>query len=305
MTNFKNILVLWSPLPEGMKAVKIALGLAKASQGKVTVLRVIPWHGSGAQGGPPELALRFRLVHEAWSELRRQLECFAKEGVLLKAKTVVGNETGSMIAEVLRCKHDLVIIFNEGHSRASVVKLMRECPAPVWMLKNHKHLKKILAAVDLNISDPTQVVLNQRILESAGALARFGKSELHVLHVCDVWGSVRALLPSSDHKKFVKQAKAGKRLELEAFLKAQDFTKYRMHIHEGNAQQMIPIVAARLGIDVIVMGNAARTGIASMLIGNTAEKILEQVRGSVFALKHGELSPAASEGRPLLEKMAA
>lgn len=37
--------------------------------------------------------------------------------------------------------------------------------------------------------------------------------------------------------------------------------------------------------DLVVMGTVARTGVAGLIIGNTAEAILEQVNCSVLAIK--------------------
>ncbi len=36
--------------------------------------------------------------------------------------------------------------------------------------------------------------------------------------------------------------------------------------------------------DVVVMGTVGRTGIAGFLMGNTAEAVLRELRGSVFAV---------------------
>jgi len=38
-------------------------------------------------------------------------------------------------------------------------------------------------------------------------------------------------------------------------------------------------------IDVVVMGTVARTGIAGLVMGNTAERVLRRLRGSVLAVK--------------------
>lgn len=49
-------------------------------------------------------------------------------------------------------------------------------------------------------------------------------------------------------------------------------------------------------INLLVMGTLARTGIRGVLIGNTAEKILDQVRCSVVAVKPpGFVSPLAPD----------
>ncbi|MCZ7543179.1 MAG: universal stress protein [Anaerolineae bacterium] len=55
---------------------------------------------------------------------------------------------------------------------------------------------------------------------------------------------------------------------------------------------LIPKLAVRHKIDLIVMGTASRTGISGFLIGNTAENVLRQVNISVLAVKpEGFVSP--------------
>ena len=48
---------------------------------------------------------------------------------------------------------------------------------------------------------------------------------------------------------------------------------------------MIAPLAAGLGADLVVMGAVARTGISGLIIGNTAEAILDQLTCSVLAIK--------------------
>jgi nucleotide-binding universal stress UspA family protein len=50
----------------------------------------------------------------------------------------------------------------------------------------------------------------------------------------------------------------------------------------------------RNGIDSVVMGTVARAGIRGLVIGNTAERVLQRLRGSVLAVKPpGFVSPVA------------
>jgi nucleotide-binding universal stress UspA family protein len=48
---------------------------------------------------------------------------------------------------------------------------------------------------------------------------------------------------------------------------------------------MISTSAAGLSADLVVMGTVARTGISGLIIGNTAEAILDQLMCSVLAVK--------------------
>ncbi|HNA21902.1 MAG TPA: universal stress protein, partial [Agitococcus sp.] len=57
-------------------------------------------------------------------------------------------------------------------------------------------------------------------------------------------------------------------------------------------RKLIPALSHNLAIDLVVMGSVARTGIAGLIIGNTAETILEQLQCSVLVLKpQGFISP--------------
>ena len=60
----------------------------------------------------------------------------------------------------------------------------------------------------------------------------------------------------------------------------------------GPAEHVIPDLVKQQSIDLIVMGTIARTGIPGILIGNTAERLLERVECSLMAIKpEGYRSP--------------
>lgn len=64
---------------------------------------------------------------------------------------------------------------------------------------------------------------------------------------------------------------------------AGDFLKTRVELVKRPVSPGIRAVARRLQADLIVMGTVARTGVAGLLMGNTAETILNQIGGSVLA----------------------
>ena len=53
----------------------------------------------------------------------------------------------------------------------------------------------------------------------------------------------------------------------------------------GEPEDVITRFVESHGIDVVVMGTVARTGIAGLVMGNTAERVLRRLRGSVLAVK--------------------
>jgi nucleotide-binding universal stress UspA family protein len=63
----------------------------------------------------------------------------------------------------------------------------------------------------------------------------------------------------------------------------------------GEPEEVIARFVESHGIDVVVMGTVARTGISGLVMGNTAERVLQRLRGSVLAVKPpGFESPAAT-----------
>jgi nucleotide-binding universal stress UspA family protein len=54
---------------------------------------------------------------------------------------------------------------------------------------------------------------------------------------------------------------------------------------KGEPGHLIPKLAAKLEVGLIVMGTVSRTGVAGLFIGNTAERILRQVGCSVLTVK--------------------
>jgi nucleotide-binding universal stress UspA family protein len=71
-----------------------------------------------------------------------------------------------------------------------------------------------------------------------------------------------------------------------------DDLKVRTHLSRGKPSDRIADLAESLDVDVIVMGTIGRSGLRGLLIGNTAEAVLERVARPVLAVKPlGFVSP--------------
>ena len=63
---------------------------------------------------------------------------------------------------------------------------------------------------------------------------------------------------------------------------------------KGPAGIVVPAFVAKHEVDPLVMGTVARTGLAGVVMGNTAEQVLDMVDCSVVAIKpSGFVSPLA------------
>lgn len=71
----------------------------------------------------------------------------------------------------------------------------------------------------------------------------------------------------------------------------------RVHLVRGDPRLRIPKLVRARRADLVVMGTVGRGGLPGMLIGNTAESVLAQVRCAVLALKPRDFqSPVTLDG---------
>ncbi len=83
------------------------------------------------------------------------------------------------------------------------------------------------------------------------------------------------------------------------FIEAYETVKPKTSVPKGRASKIIPTLALKLRVDLIVMGTVARTGISGLIIGNTAENVLRNIDCSVLAVKPpGFISPVKLEEGP-------
>ncbi len=73
--------------------------------------------------------------------------------------------------------------------------------------------------------------------------------------------------------------------ELDRLLGPHPHDKRTVHLIKGEAKEVIPDLAERLEVDRVVIGTVGRAGVPGLLIGNTAEAILNSVDCSVLTLK--------------------
>jgi universal stress protein E len=61
--------------------------------------------------------------------------------------------------------------------------------------------------------------------------------------------------------------------------------KSQVYLLKGEPGHLTPELAAKMEVGLIVVGTVSRAGVAGLLIGNTAEKILRQADCSVLTVK--------------------
>ena len=223
------------------------------------------------------------------------------EGIEVTEHVLQGNPFIEIIRQVLRGSHDLVM---KGAGGAQVgrslfftstdLHVMRKCPCPVWIMKRgaSPNYARVLAAVDPEPAEQGKTRLNTLIMDLATSLSTIDESELHIVNTwkLDEENALRhsafARVPKEQVDQFVKERRqlcAGKLNQLLLHYPSGQ-TPYQVHFLKGAAREVIPELADTKQVDLIVMGTVGRTGVQGLIMGNTAEAILQQVQCSVLAV---------------------
>jgi len=314
MKSFKRVLyVVENPASEPISSVARVVSLAENNQAHLTIMHVAEEPRLGPFAGSVAIEdVRSRLRHQASQQLQSLLKSAQSN-----AKALIDIRFGTPFIEivqtVLRDRHDLVIK-TEGevgvHSflfGGTDQHLLRKCPCPTWILvgETSANYRRVLAAVDFDPweeneeDNKTEEALNQQIVGFAASLAASDFAQLHVVHV---WQSITDNMVRvfssdiSEEKQAINREREKRehqaRLELldnrirkELGADHYGYLAPRFHLREGDARQELPAIAAELKADLVVMGTVSRTGIPGLLIGNTAEDILNNLECSVLAIK--------------------
>lgn len=301
MKRFKNILVIVTSeyTDKDNPAVKRGVELAKKNNGTLTLMDVVAAPGgvmSEYKGIITEQEILQMVIKQREEELAiiaKALETEVKIQVVVR----VGRDFVEIVRQVVLWKHDLLIKVADEHTdnfASNDFHLMRKCPQPVWLLKSKEvsASSKILAAVDLQLeSDDEGRALNTLIMDLSVSLSQWEHSEVHLLSCWSLYGesSLRNssfLKVSSDRLETLLHEEEQANVQRQsALLERYPNCTIHAHLMKGNPVEHIPRFARRNGIDVVVMGTVARSGIPGLLIGNTAETILHQIDSSVITLK--------------------
>jgi nucleotide-binding universal stress UspA family protein len=122
---------------------------------------------------------------------------------------------------------------------------------------------------------------SDKVFRLACSLARDHGARVHVLHILPSPTAVYAggtvvAVPDGDRDEAWRM--------LRQFQAPDPSVPVDARLGEGDAAEMILRVIAELGCDLVVMGTHGRTGLARMLMGSVAEKVVRKARCPVLTV---------------------
>lgn len=209
---------------------------------------------------------------------------------------------------------DLIVAERHAHEhkapwmlRYTDWELLRQSPVPVLLVKNSKpyRIPRVLAAIDPSHSFAKTTKLDSEILRTAASLAAPAKGNLHVLYACLPIDS--GLMPiemnaAAATRQLREPALHAAKTCLARTLRAArigDIAPDHCHLVRGHPLDAIPAIAAQTACDIVTMGALSRSGFKRLFIGDTAERLLDDIGCDMLVVKSPGFSshvPAKSRG---------
>ncbi|MBW4051788.1 MAG: universal stress protein [Proteobacteria bacterium] len=270
--------------------------------------------GTGAQGTE-------RAIRERVRSRRQQLEGLAGRmrmgGVRVRTSVRWDHPAyAGIVRQVQRHKPSFLIAHPTERGRAKRLwlgrndfKLIEACPCPVLFMKTRRPYTDtvVLAAIDPGHAHGKPAALDMEILGWASRLRDALSAKLLVFHAHGPWEQAMRSEPLFQRAPEAVRADVAAAwrhtLEGGALELAERYAvpRRRVRIAEGAAPETLARFAQEMIADILVMGAAARSGIGRLLIGQTAERVLDALDCDVLIVKppgfRSSVSPQSTHHR--------
>jgi len=169
-------------------------------------------------------------------------------------------------------------------------ELLRRSPLPVLLVKRSRPYRQpvVLAAVDPDHTYAKPVRLNQQILRLGATVARALKGALHAGYAyapLPVKAVSAGALSDEEVTGLEARSERAARARLRRTVHGVGVALARQHVMGRHPVDAIPQMAARIGSSIVVMGAISRSGFKRLLIGNTAERVLDRLACDLLIVK--------------------
>ncbi len=307
MHSFKNILVgvdlssgdklVYDDLsPSTSSAVDRAIWLAELNSAHLEFFYTLDIGYHAQYMIEEDSGMETTIVTSARRILAQFVERAEQRGITARAKVTFGKSWFEIIQQVLNNRVDLVIVGAKARGAlerlfigSTGMKLLRKCPCPVWITHPPRSTSHGAILVAHDLTEVGTVALGL-----GASMAELHDAPLHVVHALEAV-NIDAKTPTtvfaSKGDDAIQKARQTIESQLERFeLKS----AAQIHIAAGAAATVLLQQIEEIDVDLLVMGTIARSGIDGLLFGNTAERLLPQVRCSVIAVKPSDFQSPIS-----------
>lgn len=169
-------------------------------------------------------------------------------------------------------------------------ELLRLAPMPVLLVKTRQPYvrPKILAAVDPGHAYAKPIKLDREILRCGTAFAEALRGSLHAVYAFDPLpvGQLGSALPLGQTAEVIESmAEERARKLLGRAVSGAGIPPSRRYMVARHPIDAIESAAREIGSSIVVMGAVSRSGLKRLVLGNTAERVLDHLPCDVLVVK--------------------
>jgi universal stress protein E len=208
----------------------------------------------------------------------------------------------AIIRRALAIKADLIVAsLSPGQHRLSWLflrltdwELVRSSPVPVLLIKNSRPYRHaaVLAAIDPGHAHAKPLKLDETILKAGKTLSKALRGTLHAVHAYARFpvGSFSEGMSGQAAQGLTEEAEHRARLRFARALKPMRIARARQYLIARQPIAAIEEAARKSRAANVVMGALSRSRYRRLLIGNTAERILDELSCDILVVKPPELA---------------
>lgn len=210
----------------------------------------------------------------------------------------------AIVRRALRIKADLIVVEQHiGRHRAAGLlrltdwELVRHSPVPVLLVKNSRPYRRpvVLAAIDPAHAFAKPARLDGAVLREGHAVSRHLRGSLHAVHAYTPVPinslPARGVTPAIVNGIALHSERTAQK-HFERALARTRIAKSHRYLIGRHPIDAIAEAARKCRSAIVVMGAISRSGIRQLLIGNTAERIIDELSCDILVVK-----PAAFRSR--------
>ncbi|MBV7263177.1 universal stress protein [Photobacterium sp. WH24] len=300
MRRFENLLFISDGVQDESDGLKQALSLSNNHHCNLTVLIIYPELPETL--GSYQANWEQALIESTKLQIAQTTSALSlSEQSVMPVILAESSKTPStlVIQHVLRDSYDLVLKsanFNQSETglKAIDMELLRQCPCPVWLCRPITHAQKkvhVAVAIDAENDSREETDLDLMLLQLSRSLADSCDGSLNIISCWDfpyeeIAGNPFIHVPEQELQQSIKDAEHKHINGLKALITLSGIGGPVKEFHpKGLPQKCIPDIIESEGIELLIMGTVARSGIPGFIMGNTAEDIIQNTKCSILALK--------------------
>jgi len=262
--NLEKMLVVYDPTTDAQPALERALHIAEHEGNEIHLFSCIY---SDLPKSADKSSEKKRLIAAQGEILDSVVAPLIEKGIKIATEIVWKKDWYKAVVRAsARSGADSVCKASHSHSatqrlfkKTSDWTLIRQCECPVLLVKKQAKDggRKVVAAIDLRGDKDSYEEINSNIFDFCRRFMDSDNSELHFL---------------TAHNDLSSRPDRG------SMIRACGVAGDYVHIKMGEPSKVIVECASELGVNLVVIGNSARSGLSAAVNSNTAEKVLDELK---------------------------